>query len=211
MKYDIINQTIISTLKGGCSMNKIINFITKWNKSTRILVAIILTLIIVFTAIFIPTYKQYSYYKNEIAIKNYNNWCEILNIANKVYNIQNIDDLKLCRGYINGIIYATHSELLPSFHGQPTYTYFLTLNYDSFIADIVSNNNYDEEKRNEAFLLLKKVSLELQKLCEKILEISEKDKSALIDSDSEIYKEAEKLIHDFCYEQGKIIYDFNHS
>lgn len=192
-------------------MNKIINFITQWNKSTKILVAILLTLIIVFTAIFIPTYKQYSYYKNEMAIKNYNNWCEILNIANKVYNIQNINDLKLCRGYINGVIYATYSELLPYFSGEPTYTVFLTLNYDSFIADIVSDNNYDEEKRNEAFILLKKVSLELQELCEKILKISENDKFALIEKDSKIYKQAEKLIHDFSYEQGKIIYDFNHS
>lgn len=191
-------------------MNKIIGFIAQWNKSTKVLVAIILALIIIFISIFIPTYKQYSYYKNEIAIKNYNNWCEILNIANKVYNIQNIDDLKSCRGYINGVIYATHSDLLPSFHGQPTYTYFLTLNYDSFIADIVSGNNYSEEKRNEAFLLLKDVSLELQKLCEKILEISENDKSALIEKESKIYKESEKLIHDFCYEQGKIIYNFNH-
>jgi hypothetical protein len=182
-----------------------------WNKSTKILVAIILTLIIVFMAIFIPTYKQYSNFKNEMAIKNYNNWCEILNIANQVYNFENIDDLESWRGYINGVIYATHSELLPSFHGQPTYTYFLTLNYDSFIADIVSGNNFSEEKRNEAFLLLKEVSLELQELCETILEISEKDKSALIEKESKIYKEAEKLIHDFCYEQGKIIYNFNHS
>lgn len=192
-------------------MNKIINFITQWNKSTKILVAILLTLIIVFTAIFIPTYKQYSYYKNEMAIKNYNNWCDVLNIANQVYNFKNIDDLESWRGYINGVIYSTYSELSPNFHGQPTYTYFLTLNYDSFIADIVSNNNYDEEKRNEAFLLLKKVSLELQELCEKILKVSENDKSALIEKDSKIYKQAEKLIHDFCYEQGKIIYDFNHS
>ena len=192
-------------------MRKIIDLIAQWNKSTKILVAIILALIIVFMAIFIPTYKQYSYYKNEMAIKNYNSWCEILNIANKVYNIQNIDDLKLCCGYINGVIYATHSELLPNFHGQPTYTYFLTLNYDSFIADVVSNNNYAEEKRDEAFLLLKEVSLELQELCETILKISEKDKSALIENDSEIYKEAEKLIHDFCYEQGERIYNFNHS
>lgn len=192
-------------------MNKIINFISQWNKSTKILVAIILTLIIIFTAIFIPTYKQYSYYKNEIAVKNYNNWCEILNIANKVYNIQTIDDLELCRGYINGVIYATYSELLPYFHGEPTYTVFLTLTYDSFISDVVSENNFNKEKRNEAFLLLKDVSLELQKLCEKILDISENDKSALIETDSEIYKQAKKLIHDFCYEQGEIIYNFNHS
>ena len=192
-------------------MNKIIDFITQWNKSTKILVAIILALIIVFTAVFIPTYKQYSYYKNEMAIKNYNNWCEILNIANQVYNFQNIDDLKSWRGYINGVLCVTHSELLPGFHGQPTYTYFLTLNYDSFIADIVSENKFSEEKRNEAFLLLKDISLELQKLCEKILKISEKDKSALIENDSEIYKEAETLIHDFCYKQAERIYNFNHS
>lgn len=192
-------------------MNKIIDFITKWSKSTKILVAIILALIIAFMAIFIPTYKQHSYLKNEMAIKNYNNWCEILNIANQVYNFKNIDDLKSWRGYINGVIYATYSELLPSFHGQPTYTHFLTLSYDSFIADIVSGNKYSEEKRNEAFLLLKEVSLELQELCETILKISEKDKSALIEKDSKIYKEAEKLIHDFCYEQGKRIYYFNHS
>lgn len=192
-------------------MNKAIDFITRWNKSTKILVAIILALIIVFTAIFIPTYKQYSHFKNETAIKNYNNWCEILNIANQVYNFKNIDDLKSWRGYINGVIYATHSELLPYFHGQPTYTYFLTLTYDSFISDIASENNYSEEKRKEAFSLLKEVSLELQNLCEKILEISEKDKSALIEKNSEIYKEAEKLIQDFCYKQGKIIYNFNNS
>lgn len=102
-------------------------------------------------AIFIPTYKQHSYLKNEMAIKNYNNWCEILNTANQVYNFKNIDDLKSWRGYINGVIYCTCSELLPSFHGQPTYTYFLTLSYDSFIADIVSGKNFSEEKRNEAF------------------------------------------------------------
>lgn len=192
-------------------MNKIIDFITQWNKSAKILVAIILALIIVFTAIFIPTYKQYSHFKNEMAIRNYNNWCEILNIANQVYNFKNIDDLKSWRGYINGVIYATSSELLPSFHGHPTYTYFLTLSYDSFIADIVSENKFSEEKRNEAFLLLKEVSLELQELCETILKISEKDKSALIEKESKIYKEAEKLIHEFCYEQGKIIYSFNHS
>lgn len=192
-------------------MNKIIDFITKWSKSTKILVAIILALIIVFMAIFIPTYKQHSYLKNEMAIKNYNNWCEILNIANQVYNFKNIDDLKSWRGYINGVIYSTYSELLPSFHGQPTYTYFLTLSYDSFIADIISGNKFSEEKRNEAFLLLKEVSLELQELCETILKISEKDKSALIEKESKIYKEAEKLIHDFCYEQGKRIYYFNHS
>ena len=192
-------------------MNKIINFISRWNKSTKILVTIILALIIVFLAVFIPTYKQYSYYKNEIAVKNYNNWCEILNIANQVYNTKSIDDLRDSRGYINGVIYATHSQLLPNFHGQPTYTYFLTLNYDSFIADVVSDNTLNEEKRNDAFLVLKEVSLELQKLCEKILVISENDKCALIDKDSEIYKEAEKLIHDFCYEQGKIINNFKQS
>jgi len=192
-------------------MNKIIDFITKWSKSTKILVAIILALIIAFMAIFIPTYKQHSYLKNEMANNNYNNWCEILNIANQVYNFKNIDDLKSWRGYINGVIYSTYSELLPSFHGQPTYTYFLTLSYDSFIADIISGNKFSEEKRNEAFLLLKEVSLELQELCETILKISKKDKSALIEKDSKIYKEAEKLIHDFCYEQGKRIYYFNHS
>jgi len=192
-------------------MNKIIDFITKWSKSAKILVAIILALIIAFMAIFIPTYKQHSYLKNEMAIKNYNNWCEILNIANQVYNFKNIDDLKSWRGYINGVIYATYFELLPSFHGHPTYTHFLTLSYDSFIADIVSENKFSEEKRNEAFLLLKEVSLELQELCETILKISKKDKSALIEKDSKIYKEAEKLIHDFCYEQGKRIYYFNHS
>lgn len=192
-------------------MNIIIDFITKWSKSTKILVAIILALIIAFMAIFIPTYKQHSYLKNEMAIKNYNNWCEILNIANQVYNFKNIDNLKSWRGYINGVIYATYSELLPSFHGHPTYTHFLTLSYDSFIADIVSGNKYSEEKRNEAFLLLKEISLELQDLCETILKISEKDKSALIEKDSKIYKEAEKLIYDFCYEQGKRIYYFNHS
>ena len=192
-------------------MNKIINFISRWNKSTKILAIIILALLIVFVAVFIPTYKQYSYYKNEIAVKNYNNWCEILNIANKVYNTKNIDDLRESRGYINGVIYATHSELLPNFHGQPTYTYFLTLNYDSFIADVVSDNTFSEEKRNDAFLVLKDMSLELQKLCEKILKISENDKCALIERDSEIYKEAEKLIQDFCYEQGKIINNFKHS
>lgn len=146
-----------------------------------------------------------------MAIKNYNNWCEILNIANQVYNSKNIDDLKSWRGYINGVIYATYSELLPSFHGHPTYTHFLTLSYDSFIADIVSGNKFSEEKGNEAFLLLKEVSFELQELCEKILEISEKDKSALIEKESKIYKEAEKLIHDFCYEQAEKIYAFNHS
>jgi len=192
-------------------MNKIIDFITKWSKSAKILVAIILALIIAFMAIFIPTYKQHSYLKNEMAIRNFNNWCEILNIANQVYNFKNIDDLKSWRGYINGVIYSTYSELLPSFHGQPTYTYFLTLSYDSFIADIISGNKFSEEKRNEAFLLLKEVSLELQELCETILKISKKDKSALIEKDSKIYKEAEKLIHDFCYEQGKRIYYFNHS
>ena len=192
-------------------MNKIINSISRWNKSTKILAIIILALLIVFVAVFIPTYKQYSYYKNEIAVKNYNNWCEILNIANKVYNTKNIDDLRESRGYINGVIYATHSELLPNFHGQPTYTYFLTLNYDSFIADVVSDNTFSEEKRNDAFLVLKDMSLELQKLCEKILKISENDKCALIERDSEIYKEAEKLIQDFCYEQGKIINNFKHS
>ena len=32
-----------------------------------------------------------------MAIKNYNNWCEILNIANQVYNSKNIDDLKSWR------------------------------------------------------------------------------------------------------------------
>ncbi len=192
-------------------MKKIIAFVACWNKSTKTLVAIILALIIIFMSIFIPTYNQYSNLKNEIAIKNYNNWCEILNIANQVYNFESVDDLKSWRGYINGVIYATYSELLPNFHGQPTYTYFLTLNYDSFIADIVSGNNYSEEKRNEAFILLKKVSLELQELCEKILEISENNKSALIEKESKIYKEAEKLIHDFCYKQGKIIHNFNHS
>ena len=198
-------------LKGGRLMNKMIDFITRWNKSTKILVAIILALITFFMSIFIPTYKQYTYYKNEMAIKNYNNWGEILKIAKKVYYIQNIDDLKLCRGYINGVIYSTCFELLPNFSGEPRYTGFLTLNYDSFISDVVSDNNYNQEKRNEAFLLLKEVSLELQELCEKVLEISENNKSALIDRDSKIYKEVEQLIHDFCYEQGKIIYDFNHS
>ena len=45
-------------------MRKIIDLIAQWNKSTKILVAIILALIILFMSIFIPTYKQYSYYKN---------------------------------------------------------------------------------------------------------------------------------------------------
>lgn len=192
-------------------MNKFTDYIKRINKTTKICVAIILTLIIAFTAVFVPTYRKYSYYKNEAAVRNYNNWCEILNIANQVYNFKNIDDLKSWRGYINGVIYTTHSELLPSFHGQPTYTYFLTLNYDSFISDVVSENNFNQEKSNEAFLLLKDVSLKLRELCEKILENSEKDKSALIETDSEIFKEAEKLIRDFCYEQGERIYNFNHS
>lgn len=192
-------------------MNKIIDFITRQNKSTKISVAIILTLIILFSAIFVPTYKQYSYYKNETAVRNYNNWCEILNIADWVCNIQNIDDLASRRGYINGVIYSTHSDLLPYFHGEPTYTYFLTTNYDCFIADVVSENNFNEEKRNEAFLLLKDVSLKLRELCGKIIEISEKDKFALIETNSEIYKKAEKLIHDFCYEQGERIYNFSYS
>lgn len=209
--YDIINSPINSTFKGGYLMNKIIDFITHRNKSTKISVTIILALIILFLSLFISAYKQYLYYKNETAVRNYNNWCEILNIADQVYNIQNFEDLASWRGYINGVIYSTHSELLPYFRGEPTYTYFLTINYDSFIADVVSENNFNEEKRNEAFLLLKDVSLKLRELCGKILEISEKDKFALIETDSEIYKKAEKLIHDFCYEQGERIYNFSHS
>lgn len=192
-------------------MNKIIGFIARRNKSTKISVAIILALIILFLSVFIPTYKKYSYYKNEAATGNYNNWCEVLGIADMVYNTQNIDDLVLRRGYINGVIYSVHSKLLPYFHGEPKYTYFLTTQYDSFIFDVASENNFNEEKRSEAFLLLKDVSLKLRELCEEILEISEKDKAALIETDSEIYKKAEKLIRDFCYEQGEVLYNFNHS
>lgn len=187
------------------------NIIAELNKSTKISVAIISALIIVFAAVFIPTYRQYAYYKNEAAVKNYNNWCEILNIADQVCNFKSTEDLKSARGCINGIIYSTHSELMPYFRGEPTYTYFLTLNYDSFIGDIASEDKFSEEKRNEAFLLLKDVSSELRKLCESIIEISGNDKSALIEEKSKIYKEAEKLIHDFCYEQGERLYNFNHS
>ena len=149
-------------------------------------------------------------WKNRVAQHNYNHWADIHLMA------MNMDELGYTQetianqyGYINARVYSATDDLWPNFSGDSKANAFLSTYYISLAMDI-TNNAYGDHQQ-DAIALFEEATKALQELSAEILQLAEdsKDRNALVDTDSKLYKQAEAMIKEYCNEYGAKISEFN--
>lgn len=178
-------------------------------KNISIILIFVLIIAILSGYMFIKLNNEKSHWKSIVAEHNYNHWNEIhftaLQIENRGFAKDAVKEHYL---FINAKIYSNTDSLYPIFSGSSKYTAFLRTYYISLAQDIP---NMQDDKLQEALDLFKDATIELKNLSGKILKMAEdaNERISLIETNSELYNKAEKMIREYCNEYGDKISKFN--
>lgn len=188
--------------------------VTKLTKKAKKLIIISLVVVIAVGSAFVHLYNEKTNWQNVAAEYNRNQWSEIHLIAflmkERGFTQETISEMY---PYINAKIHSSVSGLYPIFDGKSPYYSVLSTYYVSLAMDIWANNDFTDEKMQEAINIFEDATLALEELSFDILEMTEdrKNKIELRKIGSPIYNEAEKMIKEYCNKYGEMISNFNHS
>lgn len=188
---------------------KEVGMMSKLKKSC--LFGIGLLIIIVSISIVVNVYNEKSYWQNLVAEHNRFHWSEIYFMTTEIekagFTKEGIQELHL---YINAKVFSTENNLSPSFSGGSKVTFFLQTYYVSLAQDISASQEMDDEKLQLAIDLFEESTKELKKLSAAILEMAQDadNRLALIDEDSELYKQADEMVKEYSNEYSERISNF---
>jgi len=171
----------------------------------------VVLIVVIIVTMFVNLYNEKCYWQNQVAEDNYFNWSRIYFMTEEIekagFTKDGIDKMWL---YINAIVYSTENDVSPRFSGGTKTSYYLQTYYNSLALDISANKEWDEEKLQSAIDLFEDATMDLKNLSAEILDMaSDKDgKLKLLDSDSELYKQADKLVKDYSNGYSEKILEF---
>lgn len=184
-------------------------------KAWRIICVILAVLLAISVTCCFFVFKALNKERAARADDNLYNWSRILEISQK---IQQVDDTQHARDIFhlqNGIVFTIFgNELSPDFdnlEGPTTEEYFLTVHFNDFVH-MLSLSKGTETDLDERFALLHEMGKELEVICKRVLEYGEKGQSQkleLMDEKSEIYKEIKAEINAFCSKYTEKINKYN--
>ena len=173
-------------------------------------IGLLIALIVVSASMFVKVHNEKCYWQGQAANNNYSNWSQIHFMTTQIEKIgftkEAIEEMRL---YINGILFATESNLSPHFSSTTT-TLFLMHYYDGLALEISNSQKLDDEELQLAIDLFKDATKDLKELSWTILEMAEEPdgKLQLLDADSALYKQAEEMTEEYSEEYSERISNF---
>lgn len=172
-------------------------------KAQKIICIVLAVLLLLSSAVSVWLYRELKAEREYRAGRYYSNWSRLLTVANEGSEVIDISSARDFYHLQNGIIHTVESDISPSFNnieGLDTYhSSFLTTWFDSFVLDI-SNAKEDEADTEERLALLKEMCQGLYDICAVALNLDDENgykATQLLDNESEIYKELEKMMKDY--------------
>ncbi len=177
----------------------------------RYIFAIVLLITIIVSSMFVKIYNEKCYWQRQAANHNYFHWAEIYNM---IFEIEKTnftkEGIQKIYPYINAKVYSSEEYLSPVFGGASNTSSFLKTYYNSLALDISASQKFDSEKLQLAIDLFEEATNELKEISLTILEMAEdpQNRLELINTDSEIYKQAYKMTMEYSKEYSERIKNF---
>ncbi len=170
----------------------------KVSKHKVIITALSMALIIV-TTLLINTYSNLNTQRETLAHINAKNWESIHRLTENIdhLEINSVEDIENYSNYPyhNGVIYSVSDLLMPSFNEAEFG--FLTGSYDALLQALVKEL-IEDSKKEEAFNLFINMNNSLKEICTFVVIDNADNELDFIDENSELYKELQSKINDFC-------------
>lgn len=175
------------------------------------LIGLLITIIVVL--MFVKIYNEKCYWQRQVAEYNYTNWGQIYHMTHEIekkgFTQEGIKEVSL---YINAKVSATEPNLSPGFSSSPESSFFLQTYYLSLALDISKNREFDAEELQLAINLFEEATIELRKLSATILEMTSSsyvdNRLELISTDSELYKQVDKMVKEYGNKYSEKISNF---
>ena len=190
-------------LIGGVVMHKL-------RKYCLIGIGLLIAISIVVSMI-VKLYNEKCYWQRKAAYQNYHHWSQIYDMTTEIEKIGfTRNGLQKMFLYINAIAYDVEEHLSPCFSGGTHTSRFLQTYYNGLALDIAANAEMDDETLQVAIDLFEETTKELRNLSLTIIEMTEDmdAKLALIDTDSELYKQVDTMVKDYSNAYSERISDF---
>lgn len=171
----------------------------KLKKYSMIGIGLLITISIV-VSMFAKLYNEKCYWQRQAAYHNYHHWSRIYFMTTEIEKIGfSRNGLQKMFLYINATAYDTEEYLSPCFSGGTHTSRFLQTYYNGLALDIAANTEMDDETLQVAIDLFEETTKELRNLSLTIIEMTEdiEAKLALIDTDSELYKQVDIMVKEY--------------
>lgn len=174
------------------------------NKLYKILCVVFAVLFVASAALSVFLYKDLQNERNRKADINLYNWSRVHEMAQTIQRVNDTEHARDIYYLQNGTFFTLDgNSLYPNFDNLDAGTnneYFLTIHLNDFIHMITLAKEVDSDLK-ERFELLHEIGEKMEKISLKVLEYGEKGKTEkleLLDKNSDIYKEIEFEIKEFC-------------
>ena len=175
----------------------------------RVVSAVLLLVSIVLGVFLYLTSQSNAKMREELASRNLANWNSLFSMTETMEeNIHSPKDIPDFSKYQNAVLYTVPDQLQPVFEGKSTKTLrFLPASYDPLMQELASaDDTVEEALLNEGMALYLDINAELKAICDFVVTSSEENaniKYELLDSQSDFSRQVQKLIDDFCEQNGE--------
>lgn len=175
----------------------------------RVVSAVFLLVSIVLGMFLYLTSQSNEKMREELASRNLANWNSLFSMTETLEgNIHSPEDIPDFSKYQNAVLYTVSDQLQPVFEGKSTKTLrFLPASYDPLMQELASaDDTVEEALLNEGMALYLDINAELKAICDFVVTSSEENaniKYELLDSQSDFSRQVQKLIDDFCEQNGE--------
>lgn len=183
------------------------------SKTYQLMIVGLLIVSMVLSAFCFYLYADNKRLNEQRADDNISNWNSILQMTRKIHgSVKTVDDVALFSLYQNTVLHTISHKLNPEFNGSDVP--FLTGMYDPLMQDLSAkgaNKQVPEALLTDGLELYLQMNTDLNKLCSFVVTSAENTKEVkymLLKDDSEISREVQTKINDFCIQYQPMLNDF---